>query len=374
MTSDPVMKGDRKIEKPFSPENSRRFRDDGTSRFFVNLTLTPSTHLIKLILLLVSTAIISSAQPDPCATERTLLTSLEKQLQTAQDGLSLPNCSGPARTVCTNRINSLRQQIIAGQQYINRGCPAGTPVPPAPFDLVWTQSDDSGLPFAPIWYWQTTHDGAPPDPKPCLELPSHFDDMSCSTQLPSEDLPTGWNGTWCNYGASSPIDGHVNWFPVTYSGITDWSDHSDSDDDYNFIFEAPQEADLPSNVSVQPGPNNPRGFSSLLLEFDSDETIDHFHTPWWTKFHSAVDNGPLAGASFMVLNSQSTVIGLLGLDCEHDGCRTEIHPVYALVLEADLNPDDNTWVMFARNWGDEGYCSSEDHPLLAVPAQGRRPT
>jgi hypothetical protein len=54
------------------------------------------------------------------------------------------------------------------------------------------------------------------------------------------------------------------------------------------------------------------------------------------------------------------VYGLFGLDCEH-GCRSEYHPAYAVAIQLNGAPDKNTWAIFARNWGDEGFCSHLDH-------------
>ena len=56
------------------------------------------------------------------------------------------------------------------------------------------------------------------------------------------------------------------------------------------------------------------------------------------------------------------VVGLAGLDCEH-GCGTELHPVYGLAIRVNDDPSDDTWAIFVRNWGNEGYCSQEQHLL-----------
>jgi hypothetical protein len=83
------------------------------------------------------------------------------------------------------------------------------------------------------------------------------------------------------------------------------------DDDYNFWLAPPG---LTTLTTTSP--------QVLQLEFNSSETVDHFHTPWWEGFHGAVDDGR---ATF-VNTDYAIVIGLLGLDCEHS-CGTEIHPV-----------------------------------------------
>jgi hypothetical protein len=246
----------------------------------------------------------------------------------------------------------------------NATAPPETAAAPRKFDLVWTANDDSGFPLNPIWGTQLHDDTVLPDPASCESLPQNFSDPSCSSQSPSIDIPTGWNATWCAT-TGTPINGHVNWFPVTYVGEIAWSDHSGNDDDYNFEFSSPfGEADVPSNVGKNKLSLGPSG--ALGLEFDSDETIDHFHTNWWGEFHSAVDTSDTL-ASALVIPSNAVVTGLLGLDCEHT-CRTEIHPVYDLAMQV-FDPSDKTglggevWGVFLRNFGDEGYCSSEDHRL-----------
>ena len=59
---------------------------------------------------------------------------------------------------------------------------------------------------------------------------------------------------------------------------------------------------------------------------------------------------------------QAVVIGLIGYDNEHGardtGARVELHPVWGLAIKDDSNPDDITWAIFARNWGNEGFCSN----------------
>jgi hypothetical protein len=56
------------------------------------------------------------------------------------------------------------------------------------------------------------------------------------------------------------------------------------------------------------------------------------------------------------------VTGLMGLDCGHS-CQSELHPVYALAMNVQPSIADDLWVFFVRNWGDEGFCSSDQHYL-----------
>jgi hypothetical protein len=54
------------------------------------------------------------------------------------------------------------------------------------------------------------------------------------------------------------------------------------------------------------------------------------------------------------------VTGLVGLDCEHD-CGSELHPVWALAMNVQPSADDDLWVFFVRNWGNEGFCGTDHH-------------
>lgn len=76
---------------------------------------------------------------------------------------------------------------------------------------------------------------------------------------------------------------NVNYFAVTYQGPVNWWQKSTvgTDDDYNYRM-------YPSNNNGLVG-NNP-SVDGTEIEFDSDETIDHFSSPLWTTFHQMVDN------------------------------------------------------------------------------------
>jgi hypothetical protein len=64
----------------------------------------------------------------------------------------------------------------------------------------------------------------------------------------------------------------------------------------------------------------------------------------------------------MVDGKYAVLTGLLGLDCAH-ACGSELHPVWAFALRVNDSPNDETWAMFVRNWGDEGFCGDADHYL-----------
>jgi hypothetical protein len=41
--------------------------------------------------------------------------------------------------------------------------------------------------------------------------------------------------------------------------------------------------------------------------------------------------------------------------------KAELHPLYAIAIRRDFgfDPKDDVWLIFARNRGDEGFCSSK---------------
>jgi len=54
------------------------------------------------------------------------------------------------------------------------------------------------------------------------------------------------------------------------------------------------------------------------------------------------------------------VTGLAGLSAEHDAV-SQLHPVYAMALHVSSSGGDDRWAFFARNWGNEGFCSRNQH-------------
>lgn len=113
--------------------------------------------------------------------------------------------------------------------------------------------------------------------------------------------------------------------------------------------------------------------ADIGVEFDSDETIDHFDgSAIWKSFHDAVDNDDNK-AHGMVDRHDAVIIGLMGMDEMH-GTYSEIHPVHALAVREGsqaftgdvLDPAHDRWFFFVRNWGDEGECSHEQHYLEAT--------
>jgi hypothetical protein len=232
----------------------------------------------------------------------------------------------------------------------------------AAMDMSAASLDPNGFLEDPKWGWQQLVGTRAPAWQVCgLNAKSGGmpeDDLGlCTRQLVQKD--TYWacarDKTW------GRIEGHANWptTPVTYHGMLTWDDHGGGDDDYTLNLSRDDEALFTEDHWLQ-------------IEFDSDETIDHFHSPWWTKFHSLVDQedaqksslGPVvhfAGDAFGG-KAEAIVIGLMGLDCVH-ACDPEIHPVWAMAIRVSPSRNDDMWAFFVRNWGDEGFCGRGDHKL-----------
>ncbi|HET9595780.1 MAG TPA: hypothetical protein VFP65_09380 [Anaeromyxobacteraceae bacterium] len=222
------------------------------------------------------------------------------------------------------------------------------------FTLSVDAVDANGLPLDPMWGWQRTHAGDPPDPE-VLCFASCSDFSCCSRDRVTFDVAVLPNDAICSLGAEHAIHGHANWRATTYTGRLDFQELS-SDFDYNFTLVPPERRGL---VKVDGVP-----LEAIGVEFDARETAFRFTTPWWLEFNAAVlaRNGAAAAMLASVAGENGAVAGLLGLDCEH-ACATELHPAWGFLLHARDLPDDDTWALFGRATGNEGFCSHLQHAI-----------
>jgi len=226
-------------------------------------------------------------------------------------------------------------------------------------DVVADRTDANGFPFDPQWGFQATA-GALAPPEQMLNLSRKTETMPEDPAELNTRQPTDKNNAPLKCPQESKSDtsvstmgrigGHVNWTTATYEGQIAWKDYSSDDGDYNFSLGTDRQA----GHTV----NNP---GALQLEFDSSEVVDRAKSSWWQAFRRAVDAGGDA-AKRLVYDRRAVVIGLLGLDCAH-ACGSELHPVYVMAIRTNDDPHDDTWAVFARNWGNEGYCGPDDRPL-----------
>jgi len=267
--------------------------------------------------------------------------------------------------------------LFVGLLFFLTGCPLCAPdlpvwTPPPgsgsrdkPFNVVWKYGDLNGLPLNPDWGTQVPQSAQlpPPSTPPECVLDPYLK-PACTDQDTVIDKAALPSSLICGFILESHIHGHVNWMPAEYVGGLAWWNFAE-DWDYNFAIVPYDYAGLTNfNNTVNPS-GKPQKF--IEAEFDSRETAERFVTPWWTKFRetaagldSDATQAFLAGSKDRM--PQAVVVGLFGLDCEHD-CRSEIHPVYGLAVEVSDRADDNVWVMFVRNWGNEGFCSQDDHQM-----------
>jgi hypothetical protein len=275
------------------------------------------------------------------------------------------------------------------------------PAPPAPgkdFNTNWDPKnvDPNGAPRNPDWAPQLQ--GNIPDPNKCDGGNPY--NSPCTDDKPFLDPPNAFADGFCYIGkvfSGSPMGffGHADWMVAQYDGNIGWMNFGD-DSDYDLVL-------VPGNVSSGTGighgitanNNQLSGRSGspryIELEFASEETDLVFTTGFWGQFktlgeaYDSLDPQPQGDqlADLLHPGQGSTLacgstVGLFGLDCDH-GCRSEVHPVYALAIQRKEDRDDNEWAVLVRNWGTGGFCSSYNQELaetslsLALPYSSAQP-
>ncbi len=234
------------------------------------------------------------------------------------------------------------------------------------FDLDSKGSDPNGSPDIPLWAPQAhqSQNLPPTNGSDCKKEGIQPYQAGCTDQSKTlvQDTGTGITGLFCSlFGDPSSINGHANWTVARARGRIGWLNFAD-DGDYNLFLLPENEYGLTEHNNELP--NN--GGRYIEIEFDSNEFDGRFRTTWWQEFASLAQTGdtnaiakhlyPSGGLAYGV------VYGIFGIDCEHD-CRSEIHPAYVVAIQVDKSRSSNTWAIFARNWGDEGFCSHLDHQL-----------
>jgi hypothetical protein len=163
----------------------------------------------------------------------------------------------------------------------------------------------------------------------------------------------------------------VDWTVASARGPIGWLNFAE-DFDYNLLLLPAQEYGLTGNNNERPD----NGGRYMEVEFDSREFDGRFGTKWWKEFAQLAEKGAQSGDYTEIQDylhpgnglAYGVVYGIFGIDCEH-GCRSEIHPAYAVAIQVNDAKDSNKWAIFARNWGDEGFCSHYDHQLDLSGAQ-----
>lgn len=250
-----------------------------------------------------------------------------------------------------------------------------------PFDLTFDQNaldDGNGLPVNPIWAYQINNKDSLPDfAKICgpafsggidpilfpIILPAGGTNVNeailrqyCTTNQPSTDLYVNPLPGLCK----GVLDGHLNWSYATYTGGILWREYDDKpfeDGDYNMGLVTKDNAALTAQSSA--------GDNAFGLEFNAQETIDHFDSDFWTgppgsAFTAFTDNVK----HFAIDGKPAVVTGLVGIDGVHGGW-SELHPVMAFAVLVNSTfgegTEDDTWAFFMRNSGTEGGCGRQLH-------------
>jgi hypothetical protein len=229
------------------------------------------------------------------------------------------------------------------------------------FDLGSKNSDPNGFLLNPYWKYQLANPGKTPDPSILCTggLPNSSD---CTSQPTSENLPIFPKVMICMWELTSPLIGHINWTPATFTGGIIWRERT-PDQDLNWATKPEN-----NNGLTQGSITSEAGY--LGLEFDSRETVRNLHTQPWQDLWSLIQNKAPADKINELLRRKTVghempyavMTGLMGVDCEHD-CHTELHPVYGLAVQMDPAPSDNVWAVVVRNWGNEGFCAHGQQEL-----------
>jgi hypothetical protein len=246
---------------------------------------------------------------------------------------------------------------------IQHGGHAGPEPPPMPMDLVWSESDGNGWPLNPLWGKQKSEGlSAYPDVKALCTSNGNADTSRCTRQQPT------MNDYWLCHLKYNWYPGFASWSVASYTGAIRWGYKTlaGQDDDYN-LFLIPD-----GQASLAAGSETKEGRKALQVEFDSDETIDHFGSTWWKNFKGLVDdddncpNGNTCDCKpgRAICNKPAVVVGLVAIDGAHTP-QTEVHPAYAVAINANTSQDDDVWAFFVRNRGNQGYCSPDEFALDA---------
>jgi hypothetical protein len=254
--------------------------------------------------------------------------------------------------------------------------------------------DDNHFPLNPDWRYFVNHKEPPDANQLCNQfsgVDENTESLSCTGDPVEFDGPGSFLGIFtslaeigCPFGRGSPVGsssevkefesfhGHVNWEPATYEGPLKWEGHSKPiwDDEYSMSLRTPNGAGgtVPSSDGIH-------------LEFDSAHTIDQFgESFWWSQLRSKVDQSPIETsgkpAAEAIDGHLAVVTGLIGLDTAH-AVKAESHPVYAMAIRTDTRAAEtggiDKWALFARNSGNEGFCSHKDHELPPGPLRVRIP-
>lgn len=295
---------------------------------------------------------------------------------------SLPNLSS-ARAMIVPALGTILLSTL-----LLTGCkhhqwtysPPAAPTPSKDFDVHYdaNHQDPNGAPRNIDWEAQLQ--GRIPDPDACNDGQPYS--SVCTQNKLLMDSPDILKAGICVFGPLAnggfkPFFGHADWTVAQYDGSVGWLNFNQFDRDYGLMLvpESLQGAGGQHGITKNNGhvddPKQPPQY--MEIEMDSDETDGTFSAPssFWAQFKDAAqsENGAKVQALLHPGDPKTlacgTVLGLFGLDCDH-GCRSELHPIYALAIQRTEDADDNEWSVLVRNWGTGGFCSEYNDEVAAT--------
>lgn len=176
-------------------------------------------------------------------------------------------------------------------------------------------------------------------------------------------------GLVCVTGSKTgKLRGHVNWFPVTATGIVRWDSYSSGAQDHDVNINL-----LPAKPNAltwaNPQDDSPPFRRMYHTEFYSAETLERLpdgSPSFWRMLRSLLED---KDAEKQLIDGRFAVItGLFGVDGVH-GYHAELHPVYAMAILIDSSRSTShevreEWAVMFRNMGSEGDCSEGTLPLI----------
>ena len=238
--------------------------------------------------------------------------------------------------------------------------------------------------------WKPQLQGNLPDPDACPNKEPYG--SACTKDVIFKDKP-GIKDFICFFGnPSGSFRGHADWLVAQYNGSVGWFNLG-ADSDYDLVLVPETRAPGTENRHGVTTNNNFLADDShrpryIEMEWDSEETDDAFTSNplgFWANFARAArsDNAQTEVSELLHPSNPGTLacgtaLGLFGLDCDH-GCRSELHPIYALAVQTAEDPNDNEWAVFVRNWGTGGFCSQYNDELaeaslsLVLPYSSSQP-
>ena len=230
------------------------------------------------------------------------------------------------------------------------------------FDLLWTNWDANGIPLNPDWR-SKVESKRNPDPNNCIWPWQGAGLPRCTNQITDTDTWWGCSSSipFANQNNAFGLDGHANYSAATYDGRVYWESKSGpaTDDEYSMNLSTTTSAG-----GMSPGGLSPARPLGVHVEFGRGDTIDiltaDFGLPWWRGLQNAVNNG----SAHNYLDGDYTIVtGLMGLDFYHSP-GPESHPAWAMAIQGSHESATDSWAIFVRNSGQEGYCSGSEHNVL----------